>query len=209
MAFNDMYTCPRGEIRNPRTGRCVMTKRPLGAALNAAVQALKKGQAWPECPSSNGVHDFASGQCVTNTSRVGSLRSLKAAWSLVNKSNSAHAKLLTSRAFAAAVASNDKRQHRNLQARYEARGRDLKDAGNMFDRLAQHVTALQAEKNRNASNAANLRRRLANSNNTAEDKVQLHGMLMQAVAARDTCHKDLTTLRGLYANAQKAILAGS
>lgn len=87
----DVYTCGSGKIRNPRTARCVSAALPLGAAIDAAVQAALAGRVPPRPCGSAQAYDFATRGCVGDRARVQALTEVKKRGGLASAANAAAA----------------------------------------------------------------------------------------------------------------------
>lgn len=105
--LDGLYTCGAGQIRNPRSRRCVRADGRLGRALHAAAQALRTNGAAKPCPK--GVYDAATGKCTRDKARAAALRDLQARYRLAsgyNGESAATAKLVAGQAFGKAVAAD-------------------------------------------------------------------------------------------------------
>ena len=152
-------TCGPGQIRNPRTDRCVRRDKPLGRALHAAAQALRAGAPkMPACPKGGEAYDPAARACTADRYRAPALRELLTRYAWAEAANrggagnsgansAAVARLITSQALAKAAAANDRRHNAANRARKEA---SLREAGGMFNQLAAYSEGLRSQGDSNA-----------------------------------------------------------
>lgn len=142
-----LASCGPGQVRNPRTDRCLKASGPTGRALAAAAEAMRSGGHLPACR--RGVHDHASGRCTTERYRAEALRVLWARYGTAVAANrrgrgrtttventASIARAMTSAALLRAV-KNDS------AARERAAAGDLAEAGRSFDALASYVDTLR------------------------------------------------------------------
>ena len=77
--MEDVYTCPKGYVKNLRTARCVRVDLPLGQAIDAAARAMRAGRAAPACPRDT-EYNYSKDTCVSDAARIAALRELKRRW---------------------------------------------------------------------------------------------------------------------------------
>lgn len=105
---NYLYSCPEGQIRNTRTGRCVRRDRALGRAIEASYRALLSGGGGgaKKC-GGNAAWDAAAKACVSDA-RAGAIRNLERRFAAQRAASNAEASLaaknLASKVFDAARA---------------------------------------------------------------------------------------------------------
>lgn len=186
--FGNLYTCKEGEIRNPRTDRCLKLNLSLGKTVEATYKTLAQNGKLPvSCP--NGQEwDASLGKCTANRSKVAVIRTMVSMVSRSANANESSARALSkliashalSKAAAASNASNAARAYDSLvRDEYEARLSALtlhNEAGN-----------LQRTTNKQGREIASARRQIQ--------------MLQQAlIEEKDRCQKKIAALQNRLKN---------